>query len=64
MDHSVVSRDAWIDARKNALVKEKEFTRLRDALSQARSDLHLSGSSGSPVICASDYFSRIARHRR
>jgi predicted dithiol-disulfide oxidoreductase (DUF899 family) len=37
--HDVVSRDQWIDARKQLLIKEKEFTRLRDDLSQQRRDL-------------------------
>ena len=35
-EHKVVSGDKWLDARKELLVKEKEFTRLRDQLSQAR----------------------------
>jgi predicted dithiol-disulfide oxidoreductase (DUF899 family) len=35
----VVSCDEWIEARKQLLVKEKEFTRLRDQLSQQRRDL-------------------------
>ena len=35
-DHQVVSGDKWLDARKELLAKEKEFTRLRDQLSQAR----------------------------
>src|SRR5436309_186008 len=38
-DHRVVSRAAWIEARKQLLAKEKEFTRLRDALSRQRRDL-------------------------
>jgi predicted dithiol-disulfide oxidoreductase (DUF899 family) len=37
--HSVVSADEWITARKALLAKEKEFTRLRDELSQQRRDL-------------------------
>jgi predicted dithiol-disulfide oxidoreductase (DUF899 family) len=37
--HDVVSHDAWIEARTGLLAKEKEFTRLRDELSQARRDL-------------------------
>jgi predicted dithiol-disulfide oxidoreductase (DUF899 family) len=37
--HKVVSREEWIAARKNLLAKEKEFTRLRDRLSQERRDL-------------------------
>jgi len=35
-DHNVVSGDEWLQARKELLVKEKQFTRLRDQLSQAR----------------------------
>jgi predicted dithiol-disulfide oxidoreductase (DUF899 family) len=38
-EHKVVSHDTWIDARKELLAKEKEFTRLRDQLSQQRRDL-------------------------
>ena len=38
-EHNVVSRGAWLEARKQLLAKEKEFTRLRDELSQARRDL-------------------------
>ena len=38
-NHKVVSRDQWIEARRQLLVKEKEFTRLRDQLSQQRRDL-------------------------
>ncbi|MDJ0958593.1 MAG: thioredoxin family protein [Arenicellales bacterium] len=34
--HTVVSRDEWITARKALLEKEKEFTRLRDQLSDKR----------------------------
>lgn len=37
--HTVVSRKEWITARKALLVKEKKFTRLRDALSAARRQL-------------------------
>jgi predicted dithiol-disulfide oxidoreductase (DUF899 family) len=39
MHHPIVSRDQWIAARTELLKKEKEFTRARDALSQARRDL-------------------------
>ena len=39
MAHPVVSREEWIAARTQLLKKEKEFTRARDALSQARRDL-------------------------
>lgn len=35
----VVSHEDWIEARKNFLSKEKEFTRLRDELSQERREL-------------------------
>jgi predicted dithiol-disulfide oxidoreductase (DUF899 family) len=34
--HAVVSSEAWIEARRELLVKEKEFTRLRDRLSGER----------------------------
>ncbi|HXV79998.1 MAG TPA: thioredoxin family protein [Candidatus Binatia bacterium] len=37
--HKIVSREEWLAARKEHLVKEKEFTRLRDQLSQQRRDL-------------------------
>ena len=35
-NHKVVSSDEWIEARKQLLIKEKEFTHLRDQLSQER----------------------------
>jgi predicted dithiol-disulfide oxidoreductase (DUF899 family) len=38
-NHQVVSPEAWVAARKQLLTKEKEFTRLRDQLSQGRRDL-------------------------
>jgi predicted dithiol-disulfide oxidoreductase (DUF899 family) len=38
-NHEVVSHREWIEARKELLKKEKEFTRLRDQLSQWRRDL-------------------------
>ena len=31
-DHTVVSGEQWLEARKELLAKEKEFTRLRDEL--------------------------------
>jgi Bacterial protein of unknown function (DUF899) len=37
--HPVVSHDEWITARQALLNKEKEFTRLRDELSQQRRHL-------------------------
>jgi predicted dithiol-disulfide oxidoreductase (DUF899 family) len=38
-DHKVVSHKEWIAARKAFLVKEKQFTRLRDELSRQRRQL-------------------------
>ena len=38
-DHQVVTNDEWLDARKELLAKEKEFTRLRDELSRQRREL-------------------------
>lgn len=38
-NHTVVSPDEWLAARKEFLAKEKEFTRLRDELSRQRRDL-------------------------
>ena len=38
-NHQVVSREEWLVARKEHLAKEKEFTRLRDQLSQQRREL-------------------------
>ena len=35
----IVSHEQWFEARKALLAKEKEFTRLRDQLSQQRRDL-------------------------
>jgi predicted dithiol-disulfide oxidoreductase (DUF899 family) len=37
--HQVIPHDAWIEARSALLEREKEFTRLRDKLSQARRDM-------------------------
>jgi predicted dithiol-disulfide oxidoreductase (DUF899 family) len=36
MEHQVVSHDQWLAAREQLLIKEKEFTRLRDQLSAER----------------------------
>jgi predicted dithiol-disulfide oxidoreductase (DUF899 family) len=36
MHHQVVSRDEWLAARKQLLLKEKEFTQLRDRLNAER----------------------------
>jgi predicted dithiol-disulfide oxidoreductase (DUF899 family) len=38
-NHAVVGHEEWITARKGLLAKEKEFTRLRDELSQQRRDM-------------------------
>jgi predicted dithiol-disulfide oxidoreductase (DUF899 family) len=38
-NHQIVSKNEWITARKVLLKKEKEFTALRDQLSQQRRDL-------------------------
>ena len=37
--HTLVKHDAWLEARKKHLAKEKEFTRMRDQLSRERRDL-------------------------
>ena len=39
MEHRVVESGEWIEARKQLLIKEKEFTRLRDELGQLRREL-------------------------
>ena len=39
LNHSVVPRDEWIEARKRLLAKEKQFTKLRDDLSRERREL-------------------------
>ena len=39
MHHKVVSREEWLAARSKHLVAEKEFTRARDRLSEARREL-------------------------
>jgi predicted dithiol-disulfide oxidoreductase (DUF899 family) len=38
-NHSIVSRDQWVSARRRLLAKEKEFLRLRDQLSSERREL-------------------------
>ena len=38
-NHKVVSPTEWLEARKQFLIQEKEFTRLRDQLSQQRREL-------------------------
>jgi predicted dithiol-disulfide oxidoreductase (DUF899 family) len=37
--HKIVSRDEWIEVRRQHLAREKELTRLRDQLSRERRDL-------------------------
>jgi predicted dithiol-disulfide oxidoreductase (DUF899 family) len=37
--HRVVTKEEWLEARTRFLAREKEFTRLRDQLSQERRDL-------------------------
>jgi predicted dithiol-disulfide oxidoreductase (DUF899 family) len=39
MQHRIVSHEEWIEARKELLAREKEFTRLRDELSARRREL-------------------------
>ena len=39
MTHKVVSHEAWVAARQKHLADEKEFTKARDRLTQARQDL-------------------------
>jgi predicted dithiol-disulfide oxidoreductase (DUF899 family) len=39
MEHKVVSREEWLEARKALLTREKEWTRLRDCLSAERREL-------------------------
>jgi predicted dithiol-disulfide oxidoreductase (DUF899 family) len=38
-NHKIVSQNEWLEARKRLLAREKEFTRLRDELSQQRREL-------------------------
>jgi len=38
-NHKIVSQSEWMEARKDLLAKEKEFTILRDQLNQERRDL-------------------------
>ena len=38
-DHKVISEEEWVEARKELLKKEKEFTVLRDQLSQQQREL-------------------------
>jgi predicted dithiol-disulfide oxidoreductase (DUF899 family) len=38
-EHKIVSANDWVEARKSLLIKEKEFTVLRDQLNQQRREL-------------------------
>src|SRR5690242_10963964 len=38
-NHKIVSQSEWLEARKDLLKKEKEFTILRDQLNEQRRDL-------------------------
>ena len=38
-NHKVVSANEWLEARKQFLIQEKEFTRLHDQLSRRRREL-------------------------
>jgi predicted dithiol-disulfide oxidoreductase (DUF899 family) len=38
-NHKVVPLNEWLEARKQFLIREKEFTRLRDQLSRQRREL-------------------------
>ncbi len=38
-DHKIVTKEEWLESRKDLLKKEKEFTIFRDQLSQQRRDL-------------------------
>jgi predicted dithiol-disulfide oxidoreductase (DUF899 family) len=39
MEHKIVSRSEWLDARRALLAREKDFTQARDALSAQRREL-------------------------
>jgi predicted dithiol-disulfide oxidoreductase (DUF899 family) len=52
--HEVVSRDAWLEARKRLLREEKEFTRRRDQLSEQRRALPWEAVSKEYVFEGSD----------
>ena len=57
-----VSHDEWLEARREFLVKEKEFTHLRDELSRQRRELPwekiekkyvFEGPRGKEIVCRS-----------
>src|SRR5947207_15064680 len=51
---TIVSRDEWTAARKRLLVKEKELTRQRDALSAERRKLAMVASAKEYVCAGAD----------
>jgi predicted dithiol-disulfide oxidoreductase (DUF899 family) len=50
MEHAIVSGQEWAEARKALLIKEKEFTHLREQLAQARRDLPWEAVTGDYVF--------------
>ncbi len=50
--HEVVSPKEWIESRKDLLRKEKEFTKLRDELSQQRRELPWEKVEKEYVLCS------------
>jgi predicted dithiol-disulfide oxidoreductase (DUF899 family) len=54
MLNDIVSHDAWIEARTALLQKEKDFTKLRDELSQARRALPLEEVTKEYVLTGPD----------
>jgi predicted dithiol-disulfide oxidoreductase (DUF899 family) len=58
-DHKIVSEEEWVKARKALLKKEKEFTTLRDQLSQQRRDLPWVAVSRAPYSKLAAYQKRM-----
>ena len=50
MDHKAVSKQEWLAARKELLVREKEFTRLRELSQPAAQRSPLGKGSTSPDL--------------
>lgn len=42
--HAIVDHETWLAARRELLEREKQFTRERDALSEARRALPITGT--------------------
>jgi len=59
-DRRIVSEEEWVKARKELLKKEKEFTALRDQLSQQQRDLPWVEDISRPSFCIT---SLIHQHR-